>query len=130
MRKLLFVAITLLLISCNKKEADQNFSSKRFEQAIKNKDSGNLMVEFKKLTIDLVGAEPTSSNNCGHKTTFETLKQRVKAFAPNCEMDILCICCYYSLPPKSDVVLKYNENGMVYEHRILINTPVKEEIGQ
>lgn len=130
MRKLLFVVVIPLLISCNKKEATHNFSSGKFEQAIKNNNSSDLMSELKKLMAGLKGKEPSEGDYCGHNATFETLKQRVETFAPNCEMKIICICCYYSYPAKSDILLKYNENGTEYEHRLLISTPEEQELGQ
>jgi hypothetical protein len=115
---LLFISATL--VSCKKQQSDTAINCDQFKQGIIANSEDKVKAEIEKLCQDLLPVV-TATDEWGHRNNFIKLAQRMSQQC-GIEADVDCYACIKTLPPQTEIVVSFMNNGVVVKKTLDITT--------
>ncbi len=121
MRKIVYLAIVLLLFTC-KKDVIENPDCESLLTGLTELNDNIVKNEIEKLTADL-HPQPYSEDPIGHMANVQTLADRLSEKCSQLTTEVVCYACIESYPPRSIISVEFNNQGETYLIYIFIYTP-------
>ncbi len=116
----LLLFISAALISCKKQQSNTEMDCEQFKQGILAGSEDRVKAEIEKLCQDLLPAV-TVSDEWGHRNNFIKLAQRISQQC-RVEANVDCYACIKTLPPQTEIVVSFMNNGVLVKKILDITT--------
>jgi hypothetical protein len=116
----LLLFISTAWISCKKQQSDAVMDCDQFKQGIVANSEDRVKAEIEKLCQDLFPVV-SATDEWGHSNNFVKLAQRISQQC-GIDADADCYACIKTLPPQTEIVVSFMNNGVQVKKTLDITT--------